>query len=181
MKIPVSATHLALPLSLAAALAIAGCAGADATKDSASAAPATATEEVLEETEKAADGTAPYVTDYTYDVDLGTSETLDEKAREGAVDAIMTEFNQWEGCRMLSIRYAGDEASRDALDYCNEFPQAAKQPYAEAAVFVTDFHSPSKEAAEGTAWEPDVDYNDYTWYLARTADGPWQVVSCGYN
>ena len=45
----------------------------------------------------------------------------------------------------------------------------------------SSFHSPSAEAAEGTAWEPDTDYKDYTWHLGRTdAKGSWKLMTQGY-
>ena len=48
-------------------------------------------------------------------------------------------------------------------------------------MFKTDFHSPSGEKAEGTAWEPDSDYQDWEWHLARTdADGAWVLLTWGY-
>jgi D-alanyl-D-alanine carboxypeptidase len=43
--------------------------------------------------------------------------------------------------------------------------------------FLTDFHSPVE--AEG-AWEPDHEYKDYQWWLGRTDDGGWEVVTWGY-
>ena len=43
------------------------------------------------------------------------------------------------------------------------------------------FHSPTEEAdLKDTAWEPDKEYKDYQWFLARTKDGGWDVVSYGY-
>ena len=45
-------------------------------------------------------------------------------------------------------------------------------------------HSGEKpaEAAdlEGTAWEPDTDYKDYQWWLARADGGERELVSWGY-
>lgn len=41
-----------------------------------------------------------------------------------------------------------------------------------------DFHS--SENVSGTAFEADHDYTDYQWWLARTADGGWNIVTFGY-
>lgn len=30
------------------------------------------------------------------------------------------------------------------------------------------------------AWEPDQEYTDYQWWLARAEDGDWEIVSWGY-
>ena len=43
--------------------------------------------------------------------------------------------------------------------------------------FLTDFHSPVEG---GGAWEPDTEYTDYQWWLAREADGGWELLSWGY-
>jgi D-alanyl-D-alanine carboxypeptidase len=42
-----------------------------------------------------------------------------------------------------------------------------------------DFHTP-KEIGELT-FNPDADYTDYQWWLARTADGGWEIVTFGYG
>lgn len=171
-------------LSLAAVLGLAGC-GAPATTTDAAATDEinteeSATEEQLDEVTKGQPGTMSHEADYEYDVDLGTSELYTEAARETAVNALMADFNQWVGCTMLSVRYTSDEASTDALAYCNELRDEGSTPYTGAIVFKTDFRSPSAELAKGTAWEPDFVYRDYEWYLAHTNNGPWEVVTCGY-
>lgn len=166
-------------LSLAAALGLAGC-GASPSATETATTDEIATEEQLDETTKGQAGTMPYVTDYEYDVDLGTSELYTEAARETAVKAIMADFNQWTGCTMLSVRYESDQASADSLAYCNELRAEGSTPYTGAIVFKTDFKSPNAELAKGTAWEPDTVYKDYEWYLAHTNNGPWEVVTYGY-
>ena len=49
--------------------------------------------------------------------------------------------------------------------------------YTEVCEFLCSFHSPTE--AYG-AWEPDKEYEDYQFWLARTEDGGWQVVNWGY-
>ena len=124
----------------------------------------------------------PLVKDCT--VDYGTSETFIEKDMDYALDAILTEFATWKGCTLKRIAYAGDKASADDLIYVNDLRKDKLPEHPEfdqSIVFVTDFHSPSAENAEGTAWEPDKDYNDYTWHLGRTGeDGTWELMSWGY-
>ena len=47
--------------------------------------------------------------------------------------------------------------------------------------FNSDFHSPVKEEdLAGTAWEPDQEYKDYQWTLAREEGSPWELVTWGY-
>ena len=45
------------------------------------------------------------------------------------------------------------------------------------AEFLGDLHSPVTNAG---AWEPDTEYTDYQWWLGRTEDGSWDIVSTGY-
>ncbi|MBQ3400092.1 MAG: hypothetical protein IJG61_01660 [Lachnospiraceae bacterium] len=49
--------------------------------------------------------------------------------------------------------------------------------YMEVIEFLTDFHTP----AEGSmAFNPDEDYTDYQWWLARTERGAWELMTWGY-
>lgn len=45
---------------------------------------------------------------------------------------------------------------------------------------MSQIHSPSGADTEGTAWEPDTDYEDYSWHLARTDGGEWKLLTWGY-
>ena len=97
-----------------------------------------------------------------------------------ATDKVMEEFESWDGCELHDIRYAGDDASSDEnLAWLNELNEDAE--YTQCMELLMDFHSPTEEEKlEGTAWEPDHEYTDYQWWLARTADGEWTVVTFGY-
>lgn len=57
-------------------------------------------------------------------------------------------------------------------------PEDAGKQYAQVAEFLMDFHSPVEEGPY--AWEPDMEYKDYQWWLARPDGGDWEVVSWGY-
>ena len=119
-------------------------------------------------------------TEASYTVDYGTSELYTQEDMDAAINVIMAEFGSWKGCTMQKIAYAGDEESTNNLAYCNELREAGTPEIAEAIVFKTDFHSPSAEEAEGTAWEPDTDYKDYSWILGRTMGESWQLLTWGY-
>ena len=118
-------------------------------------------------------------------VDYGTSGLYAEADMDSALDAILREFGTWTGCAMKRLAFAGDEAcDADELAYVNELREA-KMPDADAfdqaIVFECTFHTPSAAEAEGTAWEPDADYDGWTWHLGRTgADGAWQLMTWGY-
>ncbi len=42
---------------------------------------------------------------------------------------------------------------------------------------LTDFHSPIKG---GGAWEANKEIKDWEWWLARTDDGGWTLITYGY-
>ena len=110
------------------------------------------------------------------EIDLSGSELYTEEELVDAMLAIKCKFAAWAGCELHAIRYAGDEAaSEENLAWLNSLEEGAQ--YAEAAEFLMDFHTAAD--AQG-AWEPDQEYTDYQWWLARTAEGDWEIVSTGY-
>ena len=78
-------------------------------------------------------------------------------------------------------RDAGDENNTEEnIAWLNSL-NGGGHDYTQCAKFLMDFHSPVDEAdLKDTAWEPDTDYNDYQWWVARTDGGDWEVVSWGY-
>ena len=109
-------------------------------------------------------------------VDYGTSELFTQEELEAAAVRIKCEFASWKGCELHSLRYAGDgNSSAEQLDWLNSLDEGAG--YTQVAEFLTDFHSP--ETASG-AWETDKEYRDFQWWLARTEEDGWDIVSWGY-
>ena len=110
-------------------------------------------------------------------VDYGDSALFTQEELEEAVQAIQEKFAGFEGCELHSIRYAGDEAvNPEDLAWLNSLADGAE--YTQAAEFLMDFHSPVEDGP--FAWEPDAEYTDYQWWLARSEGGGWDVVSWGY-
>ncbi len=116
------------------------------------------------------------------EVDYGASKLYAEPDMDSALDAILAEFKNWDGCTLQRFAFAGDDAcGADELEYVNGLREEGAEAFDQAIVFTTDFHSPSAEKSEGTAWEPDTDYKDWTWHLGRTgADGSWELLTWGY-
>ena len=117
-------------------------------------------------------------------VDYGTSELYTEADIDSALDPVLSEFTAWKGCTLKSLAYAGDEASgAEEVAYLNELREAQMPDvpaFDQAMVLTSDFHSPSAEEAEGTAWNPDSDYTGWTWHLGRTGDdGAWKLLTWG--
>ena len=89
---------------------------------------------------------------------------------------IREEFDTW-GCELHSLQYAGDICcNRENLDWMNDLGDG--ETFTQCAEFLSDFHSP---AEGGGAWEPDFEYTDWQWWLARTEGGDWEIVDWGYG
>lgn len=110
-------------------------------------------------------------------IDYGKSEIYSNRDLEDAVIQLKCKFANYEGCELQSIRYAGDEAVNDKnLKWVNKLNPEAK--YIDVVEFFTDFKTP--DDTKGKTLEPNHEYNDYQWWLARTKDDGWEVVSFGY-
>ena len=110
-------------------------------------------------------------------VDYGTSEIYSEEDLKDAVIQIKCKFAFWGDVDLKSIRYAGDEAVTDEnLAWMNELAPDAN--YTQVAEFLMDFHTP--EDVGEPSFNSDFDYNDFQWWLARTDDGGWEIVTHGY-
>lgn len=111
-------------------------------------------------------------------IDYGASEFYTEDELRDAVIQIKCKFAFWGDVNLKSIRYAGDDsASAGKLAWLNEI--APDAGYTQCAGFLMDFHTPA-EVGELTL-KADSDYTDYGWWLARTADGGWDIVTFGYG
>lgn len=111
-------------------------------------------------------------------IDYGDSKLFTKEQLEDAVVQIKCKFATFEGCELHSIRYAGDESNTDEnVKRMNEIA-GGEQNYVQCAEFLMDFHTP----AEGTdTLKPDEEYKDYQWWLARTEDGGFELVTWGYG
>jgi hypothetical protein len=117
-----------------------------------------------------------------YDVDYGNSSLYTQKELEEAVLLIQMEFATWDGCEMHGIRYGGDETcTQENLDWLNELSESREQElqFTQCAMFLSDFHSPVEEH-EADAWNHDYEYTDWQWWLGRTAEGQWVLMTWGY-
>ena len=110
-------------------------------------------------------------------IDYGASELYSREELKEAVVQIKCQFASWEGCELHSIRYAGDERnSEENLQWMNSLGGEG-QYYIQCAEFLMDFRSPVEG---GDAWSPDTEYTDYQWWLARTENGGWDILTWGY-
>ncbi|MBQ3418474.1 MAG: M15 family metallopeptidase [Ruminococcus sp.] len=110
-------------------------------------------------------------------IDYGTSGIYTEEELKDAVIQIECKFAFWGDVDLKSIRYAGDEAvTEENLARMNEINPESN--YTQVVEFLMDFHTP-EDIGELT-FNADADYTDYQWWLARTADDGWEIVTWGY-
>lgn len=110
-------------------------------------------------------------------IDLGSSEKFTEEELKAAAIRIECEFAFWNGCVLKNIRYAGDDAvTVEKLEWLNT--QSPDANYTSAVQFLMDFHTPAYTGE--LTFNPDSDYVDYQWWLAKNADGGWDIVTFGY-
>ena len=108
-------------------------------------------------------------------IDCGDSAVYTIEERETAARLISDTVNSFEGCKLYAVKYDGDEVSQKNLEYCNSLA-ADGITYTESIVFTSYFRSPVFNAG---AWNPNEIY-DWTWYLARTDGGDWEILTYGY-
>ena len=115
-------------------------------------------------------------------VDYGASELYTTEEMDSAIALINDQIGQWEGVELKSLRYAGDEAmTEENVAWLNELEGAdSENPFTQVIEFVTDFHVSADIDQTVLTLEPDTDYTNYQWWLARTEGGEWQLMSMGY-
>ena len=115
-------------------------------------------------------------------VDYGASELYTTEEMDSAIALIRDQIGQWEGVELQNVRYAGDEAmTEENLAWLNSLEGAdSENPFTQVIEFVTDFHVSADIDQTVLTLEPDTDYTDYQWWLARTEGGEWQLMSMGY-
>ena len=110
--------------------------------------------------------------------DYGNSSIYTREELEAAAVQAKCEFATFAGCELHSLRYAGDEFNTpENLAWMNSLDEGKN--YTQVCKFLADFHSPVAND-QPTAWNLDTEYTDYQWWLARTDDGDWQLLSFGY-
>ncbi len=109
-------------------------------------------------------------------VDLGTSEIYSEEDLQAAADVILKEIGGWNSVKeVYTVTYCGDEISGRNLDYCNILSDT---DYSQCVVFESSFKSAGSSQSEG--FNPNSQYEDWQWFLVRTADGEWELLTWGY-
>ena len=110
-------------------------------------------------------------------LDYGSSELYTREDMDEAISLIRETFSGWEGCELHTVRYAGDDCcSRETISWMNSLKPGSG--YTQCIEFVSDFHSPLEDVG---AWEPDMEYTGWQWWLARTDEGSWELLTWGID
>ena len=114
-------------------------------------------------------------------IDYGDSTLYSKEDMAAAITEIRKEFDTWEGCELHSITYGSDAAcSEENIAWMNELEAAndAQEAFSQCILFKSDFHSPKNG---GGAWNADQEYTDWQWWLARSENGQWKLMTWGYG
>ena len=120
-------------------------------------------------------------------IELGSSSLYSQEELNSAILLIKDKFATFTGCELHSIRYAGDDANNEEnLEWLNSLrevrsnipPEDVGKRYMQVAEFLSNFHSPVEDG--DYAWNQDMEYTDYQWWLGHLEDGRWEIASWGY-
>ena len=115
-------------------------------------------------------------------VDLGTSKLFSEDDRLKAVDEIRKEFDGWDGCELHQIWFTSDEKNNaENVKWVNDLAEGRdlEPEFTECIQFKSNYHSPVDPEKAG-AWNPDEEYMNWEWWLARKNRGEWHLMTWGY-
>lgn len=101
------------------------------------------------------------------------SQIYSQEDITSAIDTIKKEFvNDWGGCTLTEIYYAGDEESADCQDWADRYNAD------EVIVLLSSFDVDSS-GGDGSL-NPNSTYENWMWILVRSNGGRWRHVDHGY-
>ena len=113
------------------------------------------------------------------EIDYGASNIYTHEDMNAVIALIKDRFAEMTGCELHSLTYYGDECnSKENVEWLNELEYG--KGVTQAMAFKSNFRSPDEKEAEGTAWEPNMEYTDWQWWFGRAEGGEWVYVSSGY-
>ncbi len=114
------------------------------------------------------------------EISYGTSSIYSRQDMDEAIEVIISEFSTWEGCELHSISYSSDEfCNASNIEWLDKLEEAddAGEHFTQCIMFTSSFHTPKYNAG---AWNPDEEYTDWQWWLARSEGGQWKFMTGGY-
>jgi hypothetical protein len=102
-----------------------------------------------------------------------SSDLYSQEDIDSAIKTITTEFEEeWSGCTLTEISYAGDETTENYKDW------AERNNADEVIVLVSSFDVAASGA--DASLTPDSTYDHWNWILVRNKGGQWEHVDHGY-
>ncbi|MDD5863859.1 MAG: hypothetical protein PUD80_04390 [Firmicutes bacterium] len=114
-------------------------------------------------------------------IDYGKSELYSQADMDAAIALIEAEYTS--GSELHAIRYAGDDhCTPENLQWMNDLAQGQELDvtFTQCIMFECDFHSPKRSQDAGSL-NPDEEYRDWQWWLARADGGEWYILTGGYG
>ena len=115
-------------------------------------------------------------------IDYGNSNVYSKEDMDYSIKLIKKEFNSsFRGSKLNSITYVSDSAcGEDELKWLNGLAEdnGSREHFTECMLFLSDFHSPKNGRGD---LEADYEYTDWQWWLARSENGKWKLVTNGWN
>ena len=96
------------------------------------------------------------------------------------IKTIKNEFKTWDGFELHSITYASDDNSNDDnVVWMNELAGAhdLNDEFTQCIMFESDFLTPKDG---GGSFNPSQEYTGWQWWLAKSTDGKWKLMTWGY-
>lgn len=101
------------------------------------------------------------------------SKIFEDEAYQAAVDQMMIDFSEFEGCTMKEVSYAGDDVVYAEAEAAGVNPDCL-------IVLKTTFETDGEDHQNGL--EPNFTYEDFTWTYTRTDfTMPWEHKDHGYG
>ena len=116
-------------------------------------------------------------------IDYGESKIYSQADMDESIALIQEQFAKWTGCEMYNLRYAGDECnSEENIKWMNELIEARgyKDKCTHCIEFFSDFYVSKDAQKYNLTFNPDSEYKDWQWWLARTDKGEWELLTWGY-
>lgn len=111
-------------------------------------------------------------------IDYGMSEIYSKTDMDDAIKLIEEEFSDWDGCELHTISYISDDCNcKENIEWMNSLGDT-DMAYTQCIMFESNFHSPK---SGGGAWNPNSEYTNWEWWLARSDNGEWNLMTWGYG
>ena len=115
-------------------------------------------------------------------IDYGNSNVYSKEEMDYSIKLIKKEFfNSFMGSELKNIRYVSDDkCGVDELEWLNVLAEdnGSSEHFTECMLFLSDFQTTKNGRGD---LEADYEYTDWQWWLARSENGKWKLVTNGWG